>query len=660
MIKKYEVIQEEISDCGICCLLSIIKYYGGFVPLENLRILTNTSSNGTNAYELIKCAKKIGFNAFGKKEVNIKNIKTPVIAHLKLNNGLYHFVVVYNIKNNKVLIMDPAKGMYNISLENFNKLYNGVILIFKPINTLPKYKKSKFIEHKVKEEIVNNNKKYFMLILINSLILVVSLILSLQYKLLSFNNKYVILLLFLILINEVFLLFKNKLILSLTINFNENLIKSFISHIFKLPSKYLKLKQDGEIVTRFNELNSLTSNFTNILIDLIFTFILVFFIFIVISFININILFFSLLFLLIFILYNFNKSKILTNDIRYSINMEESYNSNIIDYISNLNTIKNLNKYDYFSNNIMDNLKEKNKIFSIISKEIYKINFYNNIVINLFVLVSLYTILKNNFSDALSIYILINYLILNIKKIVDYLPSLIIFKSFINKNNDFLSIKYNYSKKNVANFKCLQIQNLEYVINNNKIFNNINFKFFNKDKIFIKGPSGIGKSSLMKIIVKEDDNYFGKILINNIDIKNIDVSNIITYTSQDEKLFNDTIINNICLGENINNIILENILRICRINEIQIVKDIGMNSYIINNSNISGGERNRIILARSLIHSKQVIILDEVLKEVDYVLEKNIIKDLLEYFESKTIIYISHKDLSNYFNKCFNFEERSN
>lgn len=48
MIKKYEVIQEEISDCGICCLLSIIKYYGGFVPLENLRILTNTSSNGTS------------------------------------------------------------------------------------------------------------------------------------------------------------------------------------------------------------------------------------------------------------------------------------------------------------------------------------------------------------------------------------------------------------------------------------------------------------------------------------------------------------------------------------------------------------------------------------------------------------------------------------
>ena len=73
MKKTYEIIQEETSDCGICCLASIIKYYGGYIPLETLRINTNTDINGCNAFELISCAKKYGFNSFGKKIDKIEN-----------------------------------------------------------------------------------------------------------------------------------------------------------------------------------------------------------------------------------------------------------------------------------------------------------------------------------------------------------------------------------------------------------------------------------------------------------------------------------------------------------------------------------------------------------------------------------------------------------
>lgn len=86
-------------------------------------------------------------------------------------------------------------------------------------------------------------------------------------------------------------------------------------------------------------------------------------------------------------------------------------------------------------------------------------------------------------------------------------------------------------------------------------------------------------------------------------------------------------------------------------NEIIKNKNFGLNSYIINNYSLSGGEINRIILARSLIHSKNIVILDEVLKEVDYNLEINIVKNILKYYKNKTIIYISHKDLSNIFPK---------
>jgi ATP-binding cassette subfamily B protein len=77
MTKYLEVIQEEVSDCGICCLESIIKYYNGFIPKETLRRDTKTNSNGTTAYNLIKAAQKYGFTALGKK---IKNLDNKEIA----------------------------------------------------------------------------------------------------------------------------------------------------------------------------------------------------------------------------------------------------------------------------------------------------------------------------------------------------------------------------------------------------------------------------------------------------------------------------------------------------------------------------------------------------------------------------------------------------
>lgn len=148
MNKNLEIIQEESSDCGICSLASIIKYYGGDISLEYLRFYTETSENGTNAYNLINCAKKIGFNAYGEKCRDLSIIDQPVIAHLKLDNDFYHFVVIYKIRKDIITIMDPSRGFRKIKLEEFYKIYTGIILKFIPINIIPRYKKNKILQKK--------------------------------------------------------------------------------------------------------------------------------------------------------------------------------------------------------------------------------------------------------------------------------------------------------------------------------------------------------------------------------------------------------------------------------------------------------------------------------------------------------------------------------
>ena len=252
---------------------------------------------------------------------------------------------------------------------------------------------------------------------------------------------------------------------------------------------------------------------------------------------------------------------------------------------------------------------------------------------------------------------LICYYINLLKQIIDYYPSFILYKSIINKNNDFLSINLDKKKDISINNYDIIINNLNYDINGKYIIKNLNYIIKENDKIFISGPSGIGKSTLLKILSNEIINYEGNILIDNKLVSNYNLNNVVSYVSQDEELFNDTILNNLTLGKEMNKELLNNVIRICKLDTINIIKSVGLDSFIINNNSLSGGEKNRIILARGLIYSKKIIILDEVLKEVDYNLEVSILKDILEYFKDRTIIYVSHKNVSNLFDKVLTFRK---
>ena len=90
------VKQNDLRDCGAASLLSIIRHYGGNVPIERLRVDTHTDKDGTSAFNLIETAKKYGFDARGIKleSLSNNNLLLPAIAHLD-TNGLLHFVVIY-------------------------------------------------------------------------------------------------------------------------------------------------------------------------------------------------------------------------------------------------------------------------------------------------------------------------------------------------------------------------------------------------------------------------------------------------------------------------------------------------------------------------------------------------------------------------------------
>lgn len=112
---KAIILQQGESDCGVACLLSIIKHYNGSGTLENLRKLSGTNITGTTLLGLYQAAIKTGFNAEGcEADIEaLSNHNQPCILHVTIENNLQHYVVCFGTvkKNNELqfIIGDPAQ-----------------------------------------------------------------------------------------------------------------------------------------------------------------------------------------------------------------------------------------------------------------------------------------------------------------------------------------------------------------------------------------------------------------------------------------------------------------------------------------------------------------------------------------------------------------------
>ena len=149
-MKKHLIVKQDgCKECGAASLLSIIRYYGGNISINKLIEMTHTDKTGTNFYWLKDAASKIGLEAIGykfDKTLNISSIKLPFLCQL-INNNYEHFVVVYAIDKKKITMMDPACGERIISIDEFNNLATGYLLIFEPVKKLMFHEEKKYLNH---------------------------------------------------------------------------------------------------------------------------------------------------------------------------------------------------------------------------------------------------------------------------------------------------------------------------------------------------------------------------------------------------------------------------------------------------------------------------------------------------------------------------------
>ena len=676
MKKNLIVLQDGAKDCGAACLRSIIQYYGGNVTLERLIELTKTTKEGTTFYNLKEASEEIGLatRSYRVDDIEkIKEINIPFICQITKNNYT-HFIVVYKIKDNKLLIMDPSIGKQSIDIFDFNNIWTGNIMLFEKVSTLP-LEEDPNITNRLIKEVLKNNKGNIIFVTILSLIsTILSCLVSLYSQIIfdkiidtELNNLIIITLTFSILyiIKNITNYIRNHILIYISQKLDINILLNTFTKVVLLPYNYYKNRRSSEVLSKINDLSYIKNFISKIIVTTFLDFLLLMVATITIYYkikeVLIIFIITQILYILIVLIFN-NYIKNIT------IKRQEAtaiLNNTIIESVSTFETIKGLNIED----NIIYKFSKDYSSLLNITFDIDKLNnlltFLKEMIINICLITVDYYIFKNIMNgisttgDYLTITILSSYLIYPISNIMDLSYEYHYIKNSIKRANTFFEVeeeKIHDKRKLIVNGN-IKITNLKYTFNNKYyVLNDINLFIKNNDRVLILGSSGSGKSTILKLLYKYLEADRKTIYINGYDINDYSLSDIresITYVSQNELLFNDTIRNNIILGREVSEIDYLNICKILHIDDI--VKDsIQGYDYVLeeNGINLSGGQRQRIILARSLLKNSNIIMIDEGFNQIDITLEREILQNIFTYYHNKTFIIVSHrKENSDLYNR---------
>lgn len=177
------------------------------------------------------------------------------------------------------------------------------------------------------------------------------------------------------------------------------------------------------------------------------------------------------------------------------------------------------------------------------------------------------------------------------------------------------------------------------------VLKDVSISFPRGSRTVLVGANGSGKSTVASLLTRMHEPSEGKVLLGMKDISDLPVwvyRSLVSVVSQQVYLFNDTIRNNICLYRDVDEEEIRSVCRDCGLEEF--LREVSL-SYMVgqNGAKLSGGQKQKIALARALVHDRPIIILDEATSSADACSAQRIAELLETRMRGKTIIIITHK-----------------
>ena len=664
------IMQLEALECGAASLAMIMAYYGKWVPLEQVRVDCGVSRNGSNAKNILRAAQKYGFKTKGFA-YNIKKLKEkgrfPAIIHW----GGGHFVVLNGIRGNKAIINDPAKGLVKIDLETFDKFFTGVYLELEPDETFVPSGKKKSILEFAKKRLKGATAliAFFALTtIIFYLFGIINPVMSQVFVdyLLGGNNP-TWLLPFIIIFAAIGLL---QVLVTLVQDLYQYKVRgkldllgstSYMWRILRLPIEFFSQRMVGDLQTRQGENASIAETLVNVFAPLLFNTIMI----------------------VVYLVFMINKSWILTlvgvttvvvnafmsryiskkrvNLARVHARDKARLSSMTTKGIEMIETIKSNGAEQAYFSSWSEAQDEAIKGRIRMAKTSQFLGFFPafiSMLANYSVLIlGVYFTIQGEFSigSILAFQGLLGSFLSPAMTIISSGQTLQEMRTQMERVDDVLEypLDENVTRAiptgNIAKIKgnlILKDITFGYSRLDRPIISNFNLEIKQGQKVAIVGSTGSGKSTLSKLISGLYSPWSGEIVFNGEKITEIDheiFTSSIAVVDQDITLYEDTISNNIKMWDES----IEDYEVIMACNDAQIHKQImsregGYNAPILEGGkNLSGGEKQRLEIARSLASDPSIIILDEATSALDAKTEFEVVKAIKA--RGITTIVIAHR-----------------
>ena len=669
-------------QCGLACMAMICYHWGQEYSVKFLNKFCTASKDGVSFKGLSDLSDTLGLHCISGK-VSIQELREcplPAILHWNQN----HFIVLYKIKNNKFYIADPSKGKLVLNETEFSQHFTsltsdnkekGLAMFFEPTekfgiikdDTINNERNFKFLS-----KYIFKHKLYFIQIIVG---MIFACCMQLLFPFLTQSivdtgiHTRNIGLIWLILIGELTIVIgrtitdviRNWLLLHISMRINISIVSDFFIKLLKLPMSFFDTKLMGDIFQRISDHDRIQKFLTSQILKISFA-VLSFFIFgIVLCYYNITV-------FLIFLIGSFLYATWITLFLRkrrkidYNLFEQQAANQNrTYQFITGIQEIKLQNceirrrlewedtQADLFKVQ-MDSLKlqlqqESGGIF---------INEIKNIVITV---ITATCVISGDMSLGmmLAVQYIIGQLNSPIEQVVAFIYSLQDVKISLERINEIHNAENedNHIKNNITNLsdKTITIKNLSFSYDSHaltKTLDNITLNIPSGKITAIVGSSGSGKTTLIKLILGYYSNISGSILIQNQDIRNINLKDWRSHCGvvmQDGVIFSESIARNIAVEDgDIDYTRLEYAAQIANIHDYIMSLPLKYNTQIGRDGmGLSQGQKQRILIARAVYKNPDFIFLDEATNALDAKNEKIIVENLNKFYSGKTVVVVAHR-----------------
>ena len=668
---KYPIYKQDNNySCGAYCIKMILKYHHLDIKIKEIKERCRLTSEGISVYGLVRCLQSYHFDVKAYQcdfNILLDEARLPCIIHVVRDN-MTHFVVLYQITKKYLIIGDPAKGLTKLSYEEVESVFSGVCVCINHVGRYMVKKEQKEISFR--EFIIQHlksNYRYIVKLLSKALFISMCSIISSFYFQILINTIDEVNYYFIIAFNAVFIFIagvrvllnyqRKNLEIEIQKKLNYEYVNKTVLHMLYLPFKYFNCNQEGVLLTKVQNLYSLSNFFIHFYLVVFMDVILMLGIIMALLIFSFQIGLSVVVILGIIALVVLNGMKKLNELNKKIIGSQEEMNQGYLEYLKNF-----YNSHQFF---LKQFTKEKiNFLFDEYNLNVYwrdknlnSLNVVSEMLIQglsfLVVLVACYFYKqgKINVGDIVFFYMLTTYLIEPLFNFIALVFEKDEVKILYERYKEVIPDKSERKLKIKGRIREIKFDHITYSYGYKEpIIEHLDLVI--NSSLWLKGDTGAGKSTLLKLLMKHDDLIKGNILINGVSLTRIDSSSLyrkIIYIDKEPIFYQESLMFNLLLKNN-NQRLLEKLLR-----EFELENFIDKLEMMIeiDGKPLSSGQRQIMMIIRALLLKPEVLILDEALSNVDDHKMYKILNYINNYRKEIIVVIVAHQTkLVNQFYDC--------